>query len=227
VFLSLTSVAYAEGVDYVKVKAIQSAFASREPEVIADVCRFPIGRRYPVPWIANRKNLLARFDEVFDKELLDFIARSDPEKDWIDMGWQGVMLARGTLFLEDYKVYAVNYETAKEEVVRRRLIDADKRSLPASLRDFDIPVLKWTTKAHIVRVDQKDKDYRLVLFRTGRLSSPEIVLHGGKREFQRSIGTYLITWQTDNGTYQVDTDFTRGSGGHLETPAGTEYPEWN
>ncbi len=227
-WVSFTGTAYTQGVDYARIRSIQKAFASYKPDVIAGVCRFPIDRPYPIPAITNRDEFLARFDEVFDREVIDFIVHSDPQTDWTDMGWRGVMLANGILYLADYKVYAVNYQTAKEEAVLQHLVDEDKSTVPEALRDFDLPVLKWTTRMHVVRVDKKDADYRLALFRVDDTSAlPEIVLHGGAWIPDGTLGSHLIRWKHGNNVYEIYVDLGSGKDSYIRTPAGTEYPKQN
>lgn len=216
---------YGQTIDYSKLHALISVFKTGSPREIADACSFPIFRRYPVPWISSRTDLIARFSEVFDPHLIHLIAESDPRKDWSAVGWRGIMLGNGLVWLNfDYRVIAVNYETAAEKRIAGRLISKDKDTLPPGLRDFDRPVLKWSTKYHVIRVDQRGTDYRLALFKIGDPAVPELVLHNGKWMFDGNMGSYYIDWTNGKTVYRIYNSVT-GDSFMMTFPLAADRPD--
>lgn len=214
---------YGQTVDYSKLQALLNIFKTGNPIQIADVCSFPIYRTYPVPWINDKSDLLARFSEVFDSNIVHTIAYSKPRKDWSAVGWRGIMLGNGLVWLDyNYRVIAVNYETTAENRVAARLISKAKETLPPDLRNFDRPILKWKTKYHIIRVDQTGLDYRLTLFKIANRSAPELVLHNGKWKFDGNMGSYYIDWISGKTVYRIYNS-VNGKSFMITFPAATEH----
>lgn len=74
--------------------------------------KFPLRRGSSRPPIGSKSEFLALFDELFDENILNIIVGSDPKTDWTEMGWRGIMLLRGEIWLDhDGKLIAVNYKT--------------------------------------------------------------------------------------------------------------------
>lgn len=220
-----------------RIYALLKVFASGNRTLIAKEIRYPLGRDYPLHPIQTKGELLTRFDEVFDKPFLRELASSNPEQDWKEMGWRGIIFKNGSLWLDfDYKIIAVNHET---QLTERRLalaIQKQKDNLPPSLRDFDQPVLEWRTPKYLIRVDLKDSDYRLALLDAKSPARILLVLHHGDFHFEGTMGSFLIDWQSEGKTHRIYSDASGEDDGYYlydslvsredwpETPLETQKP---
>jgi hypothetical protein len=138
----------------------------QQRSAIANEMMFPMRRRYPLPDVKSVAEFLDRFDEIFDDSLTRMIVQSDPVEDWSQVGWRGVMLNRGILWLDDDgSVIAVNYESEEEHRRRLRLVEEERQKLYPSLRDFKTPKPAFQTKTYTIRIDEMDESkYRMCLW---------------------------------------------------------------
>ena len=112
-----------DSVDAAKISSLIQTVASKNPGKIVHLISYPFRMRYPEPSVTSAAECLKRFDEVFDDSLLNDIAHSDPKSDWERVGWRGIMLGNGEVWLdEDYKIIAINHETEAGKALRARLI---------------------------------------------------------------------------------------------------------
>ncbi|BDF93425.1 hypothetical protein KAN5_02630 [Pseudoalteromonas sp. KAN5] len=101
------------------------------------------------------------------------------------------------------KLLGVNYQTAKEQQLAKRLIAADKQALHPSLNNFDKPVLKWQTAKYRMRIDDLgDNNYRYASWHIDKKTSdkPDSVLFNGEMNFEGSGGNHSYTFK--NGRYR-------------------------
>jgi len=97
------------------VSPVITAFADHDKPTIAALISYPLKRQYPIPDIKNEAEFINRFDEVFDDELAKVIAASNINTDWDKVGWRGIMLNNGVMWVDtDGKIIAVNTQNAKE-----------------------------------------------------------------------------------------------------------------
>src|ERR1700753_2326559 len=91
------------------------AFKSRNAKKIADFVYFPLRREYPLKDVKNKDDFIRRFDEIFDEYLVSHIANSKI-KDWSEVGWRGIMLDNGIVWIDDSgKITGTNYQSVKEK----------------------------------------------------------------------------------------------------------------
>ncbi len=170
---------------------------------IARLIRYPLQRNYPIPSIKDVDEFLKRFDEVFDVKLISRIQVASISDDWHEMGWRGVMLDNGAVWVDyDGSIISINYESDFEVNLRKRLIEDQKASLHKSLREFVAPVLEWETRHYRVRVDDMGNgDYRYASWSVDKQWSdkPDLILLHGKIEFEGSGGDHTISFA--NGLY--------------------------
>ncbi len=189
------------------ITALISLFRERNIDKISNKIIFPLRRAYPVPSIKNQEEFKRRFNEVFDKTLIERIAHSKPEQ-WSDVGWRGIMLDDGVLWIseDDGMITAVNYQSDFEKKRRTELILTEKRNLHASLKNFESPAYRIKTDSYLIRIDELTANkYRYASWKTGEneSSEPDIVLKNGKLEFQGSGGNHMITFVNGNYLYKV------------------------
>lgn len=82
---------------------------SGDRQAISDIVRYPLGRGASRPPIGDKSEFIALFDEIFDDNILNIIENSNPATDWSEVGWRGIMLLDGRIWLDsDGKLIAVN-----------------------------------------------------------------------------------------------------------------------
>jgi len=93
------------------ISKVIDLFKLNDIEKISNIIRFPLCRQYPIPSIKDKKEFTKRFNEVFDKILIEKIANSKIEQ-WTEIGWRGIMLDDGVLWManSDGIITAVNYQ---------------------------------------------------------------------------------------------------------------------
>lgn len=185
------------------VQSLIDLFKSHDKEKIAERVAYPLGREAPIAAIDNKQEMLRRFDQVFDVELSRIIAESTTD-DWEQVGWRGIMLNNGTVWMDtDGDIIGVNYQSAAEKALRQQLIAADKARLHESLRQYVNPVLEWRTPRFHIRIDDLgDGNYRYAAWSKNRSASekPDIVLTGGRLQADGSGGNHSFTFT--NGRYK-------------------------
>src|SRR5579862_1520978 len=121
---------------------------------------FPFKREYPILNINNRQEFLKRYKEVFDDSLTKMILTSDPAKDWAAVGWRGIMLSNGMLWIDyDGTLIGANYQSKFEKEEYERLVRMDKSRLYESVNKFETPICILETSEHQIRIDDMGNDH--------------------------------------------------------------------
>ena len=192
----------------INVKNIVTLFNEIDINKISDKIKFPLYRKYPIPPIKNKKEFIKRFNEIFDDKLCIKIANSDSGQ-WTLMGWKGIMLDNGTVWMEssfEGRIIAVNYMSNIEKELRKELIKKEKRSLHSSLRDFESPKYKVITEDYLIRIDKlTNGKYRYASWDINKKESlkPDLILENGEFEYQGSGGNHTITFLNKNYQYKI------------------------
>ncbi|QDP86614.1 hypothetical protein FNJ88_01410 [Chryseobacterium sp. SNU WT5] len=189
------------------IEKIINTFKENNIDIIASMVKYPLNREYPLPNINNREALKIRFNEVFDQELIERIAHSKVDQ-WSDVGWSGIMLDRGVLWIDSDggQILAVNHQTDLERKLLEKLIAKDKESLAPSLRHFKSPVYKILTKRYLIRIDElNNSKYRYTSWKIGQneSSKPDLILNNGELVFEGSGGNHDIIFRNGNYEYEV------------------------
>ncbi|MGI2182818.1 hypothetical protein ACRN9F_11295 [Shewanella oncorhynchi] len=186
------------------VQGLIDAAKANDLEALAKRVAYPLKREYPIPAIQNTQEMIARFDQVFDPKLLEQIAHSKIEADWQTMGWRGIMLGSGVVWLDfDGKIIAINYQTLVEAKLKAELIAKQQTELHPSVSEFVSPALSWETAKFTIRVDDMgNSQYRYAAWAKGKALSekPDLVLNKGKLVFDGSGGNH--SYQFRSGPYQ-------------------------
>jgi len=185
------------------VERLRDDVKNRSWENMSTYISLPLSRKYPVPAIRSKAELKRRFDELFDAELTQIIVASDAEKDWSSMGWRGVMLHSGIVWLDyDGRLIAINHQSAAEKALRANLIRRDKEALHQSLRSYEDPIFAWQTTRFKIRLDDIGGDnYRYASWSNDKThrDKPDLVLSNGVLRFDGSGGNHTYTFRA--GTY--------------------------
>ncbi|WP_028835471.1 MULTISPECIES: hypothetical protein [unclassified Pseudoalteromonas] len=203
------------------VLPVIAAFKAHDKTAIAAHIRYPLKRQYPLPDIKNEAEFITRFDEVFDDELVTIIGSSNINTDWDKVGWRGIMLNNGVMWVDtDGKVIAVNTQNTTEQAHAEKLIAQDKQSLHSSIKTFQKPILDWKTANYRVRVDNLGGgNFRYASWSIDKSPSdkPDIVLFHGEIKFSGSGGNHHYTFK--NGRYSYVLQVT-------VIGCGTSPPGW-
>lgn len=177
-------------------------------EQLAGRTSFPLGRQYPLPLVKDKQDLIRRYNEIFDDSLTKMILSSDPAADWAQVGWRGIMLHNGVLWLdEEGGLVAVNYHSPAELKKRQELIAADRQKLHTSVQSFEDPVYVLETQRYRIRIDDMgDGNYRYASWpiRRGMNEPPELVILNGKREYYGSGGNHGFEFVNQGIKYLCD-----------------------
>jgi hypothetical protein len=173
-------------------------------EKLSTMLHFPLNREYPLPSINNKKDFLKKYNEIFDSNLINIIKKSSATEDWSEVGWRGIMLSNGLMWLDyDGKIIAVNYQSNVEKLNRKNIIEKDKKLLHKSLRVFKEPVLLWETKNYKIRIDNLGNNkYRYSSWNINKLQSekPDLILNNGLVTFEGNAGNHFYEFK--NGIYK-------------------------
>lgn len=203
-----TAVENASEDDY---KTLASAFITlvekEDIKAIAAETSYPLSRQYPLPDIKNAAEFIEQYHAIFDGKLREDIITSDVEKDWTKMGYQGIMLSNGTLWLgEKGNLIAINDLSDSEKKKRTALIAKDKVSIHKSLQKFDEPVAIMETEKFRVRIDEVDGKYRYASWEIGQKQSekPDLIVNDGEMIRDGSGGNHHYLFKNGDYTYQCD-----------------------
>ena len=196
------------------INNIITLFKQKDIDKIASIINFPLRREYPIPNIENEKEFKQRFNEVFDKALIDTIANSEINQ-WSEVGWRGIMFENGIVWIDsdEGKIIAVNYQSEFERKRKHNLITKEKENLHLSLKNFESPTYRIKTQKYLIRIDKlSNNKYRYASWKISEKESskPDIILNTGEIEFLGSGGNHIITFTNQNYTYKIYRDVLKG-----------------
>ena len=171
---------------------------------------YPLDREFPLPDIKNETEFKKRYNQIFDDTLKNNITESNLKTDWRTVGWRGIMLNNGSLWLDyDGKLIAVNYESSQEQKKRKDLIAKDKKFIHKSLAKFKTSVLLFETKDYRIRIDDMGNDtYRYASWPIDAEinTKPALIIENGNIIFDGNGGNhrYIFT----NGIYKFECSIT-------------------
>lgn len=191
--------------DYLEiVKTFIDCIKTQNKEQLFELTRFPLRRVYPLADVKDKADFLSRYATIFDATLSKEIIESDPSKDWSPVGWRGIMLKSGTLWL-DYSghLIAVNYQSEYESTKRAQLIQKEKNALHSSLKEFETPILILETKKFSIRIDDLGEgNYRYASWgiHNTMAQQADLILTNGTLTFDGSGGNHY--YEFVNGDYK-------------------------
>ena len=148
---------------------------------------------------------IKRYNEVFDSDLIHKISSSSPKLDWSAVGWRGIMLFNGEVWLDyDGRLIAVNYQSETEKIKRNNLIRLDKSKLHGSIKEFENPIQILKTAKNRIRIDDLGKgNYR---YSSWPLKSkigdkPELIIDKGEYIPEGSGGNHTFRFKNKGYIY--------------------------
>jgi hypothetical protein len=179
---------------------------SQEKEKLISMISFPIDREYPIPSIRDGKEFLKRYNEIFDDTLTKMIVSSKPSTDWSAVGWRGIMLLDGEIWLDyDGRLIGVNYQSKYEENEKARLIKLEKSKIHQSIREFENPICILETTKYRIRIDDLGEyNYRYASWplKSKMSDKPDIIIKNGEYKPDGSGGNHSFVFR--NGDYVYD-----------------------
>lgn len=204
--------------DYQKfIKAFIENVKEGKKEAVANMISYPFKREYPIPAIKNKTEFIKRYNEIFDVALKNEIIKSNPAKDWSEMGWRGIMLNQGTIWFDtDGRLISINYRSKFEKDLKNNIIDKEKTKLHASIAKFKAPECILETSKFRIRIDDLgNNNYRYASWSLKKkmTQEPDLVIskgkvildgNGGNHRFEFKKGEYIyechISPLRENGT---------------------------
>jgi hypothetical protein len=211
------------------VKPFVDAVVNNDREKTADlIYYYPFSRQYPIPPINNKREMIERYDQIFDETLINIIKNSSVETDWQAIGWRGIIFKDGLVWIDyDGSILRINYQSLQEKEIRKNIIREIKYNLHESLREFVEPELLCETDSYIIRVDLLDEHnyiYRLALWHKGKNQNeiPDMVLTDGKLIFSGSGGNRFYIFEYNNYQYILFIDVMSKDYGYFMIYNGTD-----
>ena len=194
--------------DYSAIRQFIDWIKTDNKEALSKHVQYPLHRTYPIPSVEDAEDFIDRYDEIFDDELVNMIVNSDPEEDWSGVGWRGVMLKSGMVWLDyDGTLRAIHHQSKFEQEKELKLIEKERRRLHPSIRKFEYPIFEWKTKSYIIRVDGMNHlGYRYTSWSIDKKVSdkPDLVLVGGEHHYQGSGGNHNYDFKNGDYIYRID-----------------------
>lgn len=171
------------------------------------ILSYPIERPYPIPKINDKEEFKRRYSEIFDDSLTSVITNSNINEDWSDMGWRGIMLHNGIIWLDyDGRFITTNYTTEKERAIETKWIEYERNLLYTDLKNFKKPVYTIETDKFIVRIDLlENQKYRYASWsKESDISrKPDLIINNGKWTPDGSGGNHYYRFTNNEFSYIV------------------------
>jgi hypothetical protein len=181
-----------------------------EQEKIANRSNFPFFREYPIPKIKSKQEFIKRYNDIFDDNLKMMIIKSNPATDWSDVGWRGIMLNQGDVWLEyDGRLACVNYQSKSEAELQSQLIENDKKNIHPSLSQYKRPVCILETSTYRIRIDDLgNENYRYACWAINKsqMDKPDLILDKGVHNVEGSAANSVFKFQNGEYVYECFID---------------------
>lgn len=175
-------------------------------EAVAEAIKYPLKRENPIPSIRNKAEFVKRYAEIFDTQLKTEISKSNAAKNWSEVGWRGIMLNQGTLWMDtDGKVFSIGYQSKAESDLKNKLIAAEKNKLHPSIAIFKAPEVILETSKFRVRIDDLgNENYRYASWSIKQSMSekPDLIITNGKWFQDGTGGNHHYDFKKGNFLYQ-------------------------
>lgn len=212
-YSQLSKTEYEDVVEYF-VNCIKNSDIDNLDSIIS----YPIERPYPIPSIKNKQELKKRYSEIFDDSLTSIISNSNIKKDWTDMGWRGIMLYSGIVWLDyDGRFIMSNYKSENEKLIEEKWINYQRDLLHSDLKEFKKPIHIIETNRFIVRIDQlENNDYRYASWSIDSdiSNKPDLIINNGVWNPDGNGGNHHFTFTNGEYSYTVYVNVLRSD----ETP---------
>lgn len=177
-----------------------------DKEAISKRIKFPLTRENPIPSVKNKADFIKRYNQIFDKVLIGKITKSNPAKDWSEVGWRGIMLNQGDLWIDtDGKIISINHQSDAELKLKNSLIASQKKKVNASISKFKEPVAIIETSKFRIRIDDLGNDkYRYASWsiKNKMTDKPDLIIENGVFVADGTGGNHYYEFKKGNFKYQ-------------------------
>jgi hypothetical protein len=188
------------------IKTFINNVKNDKKEAVANMISYPFKREYPIPAIKNKTEFIKRYNEIFDVTLKNEIIKSNPAKDWSEMGWRGIMLNQGTIWIDtDGRLISINYQSKFEKDLKNKIIAKDKTKLHSSIAKFKAPECVLETSKFRIRIDDLgNENYRYASWsiKKGMNEVPDLVITKGKVILDGNGGNHRFEFKKGQYTYE-------------------------
>ena len=193
-----------------EVEPVATAIINDSASQFAQAVYYPLERPYPLKSIEDSAQMVEYFPTLVDDSLRTEVSES-PDTLWQQIGWRGWTLGDGSyLWIDDGKVYCVNYVSQRENVMLDSLRASEISTLAPSLREGWIPVLCAVDSVHeaVFRIDRDGSEdnpvYRLAGYEGDcDLSATPVILLFGTLETEGSMATRYYNFKDSVGNTAV------------------------
>ena len=196
------------------VSTFVDCFKNEDINKLKTLIEYPLYREYPIPDVKDEEDFVIRYDQIFDEALIEEIINSDLSEDWSSVGWRGIMLYRGTLWLNyDGKLKGINYQSIEEKALWEALVEEDKNSIHKSLKEYKEPILVLETEKFRIRIDELNNGfYRYASWSidSEMNEKPSLIIKNGEVVFSGSGGNHHYTFSNGNYKYECSINVLRG-----------------
>lgn len=179
---------------------------SNDKEAIANRVKFPFKREYPIPPVKDKADFIKRYNQIFDKVLIEKIVKSNPAKDWSEVGWRGIMLNQGDLWIDtDGRIISINHQSEEELKLKNSKISEQKKNVNPSLSNFKEPVAILETSKFRIRIDDLGNDnYRYASWsiKNKMTDIPDLVIEKGTFHADGTGGNHHYEFKKGNFRYE-------------------------
>jgi len=174
---------------------------------IAKLFLYPISMDYPNPNVLNENEFISRFDEVLDSKLINDIITSSVTENWSAVGWRGIMLDHGNLWVNFRgKIIKVNYITELHKQKKEAIIAQQKKTIHPSISQFKRTILEWDIGKFHIRIDQmNDRSYRYSSWSKSQNigEKPDLIILNGTKYQRGTGGNHSYNFKNGNYLYRV------------------------
>lgn len=177
-----------------------------DKEAISKHFKFPFKRENPIPSIKDKADFVKRYNQIFDKVLIQKITKSDPAKDWSEVGWRGIMLNQGDMWIDtDGRIISINHQSDEELKLKNSLIASQKKTVNSSLSNFKEPVAILETSKFRIRIDDLGNDnYRYASWsiKQKMTDKPDLIIENGVFHADGTGGNHYYEFKKGNFKYE-------------------------
>ena len=180
-----------------------SVVKTDDPKLIADNMIFPFRRSNPLPNIKDKTDFIKKYKMLFDDNIKGTIVNSKA-KDWKEMGYEGIMLGAGDVWLDyEGKLIAINLISDEEQKYIENWYKEDHKNIYKDLQQYKKNVYIFRTENNIGRIDELENGYRLALWskNSDMKTKPDVIVLNGSYEIQGSAGNTIYTFKDGEKEY--------------------------
>ena len=203
------------------IKTFITNVKNDKKEAVANMISYPFKREYPIKPVKNKAEFVKRYNEIFDSKLKSEIIKSNPAKNWSQVGWRGIMLNQGTVWIdEEGHLTAINYQSKFELDLKNKIITSQKSKLHSSIAKFKTPECILETSKFRIRIDDLGNgNYRYASWSIKQSMSekPDLVISKGKLILDGNGGNHRFEFKKGEYVYECHISPLREKGA---APAG-------